>query len=144
MRNLCSPDAWSRSGGTAAKVLIEYEDYGVAFAAERLLDRHGYSVAVCGGPKHLRGRRCPLVTSGECPLVDRADVVVHGLDPACGANRAVLETIRRTRPERRVVVEAAESARVDYRQLLDGCEVVSFPMHSNALVKAVERAAQSG
>ena len=144
MRYLRSPDAWSRSGGTAAKVLIEYEDYGVAFAAERLLDRHGYSVAVCGGPKHLRGRRCPLVTSGECSLVDRADVVVHGLDLECGANRAVLETIRRTRPERRVVVEAAESARVDSRQLLDGCEVVSFPMHSNALVQAVERAAHSG
>lgn len=140
-RNPRSPGAWSRAAGTA--VLIEYEDRGVAFAAERLLDRHGYSVAVCGGPTHLRGGRCPLVTSGECPLVDRADVIVHGLDLDRGANRAVLEEIRRTRPGRRIVVEATEPARMKHRQILDGCEVVSFPMRSNALVQAVERAVDS-
>jgi DNA-binding NarL/FixJ family response regulator len=97
-------------------------------------------VAVCGGPEHLRGRACPLVATGECALVDQADVVVNGLGLERRDDRAVLEAIRRTRPERRVVVEATDRVADRHRELLEGCDVVAFPMRTDALVRAVEHA----
>ncbi|GMU79725.1 MAG: hypothetical protein AMXMBFR46_25150 [Acidimicrobiia bacterium] len=120
------------------KVLLEYADYGVAFAAERILERHGYAVAVCGGPDHLRGRQCPLVASGTCPLVEGADVVLNGLDLTRRENRAVLAAVRGASGERRVIVEVSEPVSARHRELLEGTEIVLFPMRAHDLVEAVE------
>jgi hypothetical protein len=122
------------------RVLIENSDYGTAYAAERILERRGYEVSVCGGPDHLRGRRCPLVAEGRCELVDDADVVVHGLDPDRPDHRAVLAALREERPSVPIVAEMTAAAAERHADLLEGCTVVSFPVTTEPLRAAVRTA----
>ncbi len=58
------------------------DDIGTACAAR------GWETFVCDGP--CAGHSCPLVEGGVCPVVDRAHLVVNGLDPG----RAEVEALR--------------------------------------------------
>ena len=65
------------SGGPRRRILVEAEDAGVRAAALTALGKAGYEVETCAGPRP--GHPCPLLAGAPCPLVDRADVVVHAL-----------------------------------------------------------------
>ena len=60
----------------------------------------GLDVAFCSGPGDDPGV-CPLLLGQRCALVDRADVVLHGLSPGLG----VAAAIHRQRRELPLVVE---------------------------------------
>jgi hypothetical protein len=137
MASLRRPGQWEQSATQRPRVLIEHADYGVAFAAERILERKGYDLAVCGGPDHLRGARCSLVSQGRCELADKADVVVHGLNPDHAEYREVLCALRAHRPELPVVVEVKARVAQRHTGLLDDCTTLEFPMRSSTLEEAV-------
>ena len=62
------------------RVLFESPDGAEAHAVWSLLDRHGYDTMWCAGPSGRPSRECSLVRVGNCPLVDRADIIVNTLD----------------------------------------------------------------
>ena len=135
------PDHWAPASlPSRPRVLIEHSDLGVAFAAERVLDRDGYDVAVCGGPLHLRRERCPLVDGTGCALVEQADVIVQGLNLSRDVHCEVTRAVREHRPELPVVIEATADDASRHAPLLEGCTTVPFPMTRAGLEDAVRGA----
>lgn len=63
-------------------VLVEHADGATRWAAERSLRREGFDVVTCPGPSSHRD--CPLLTRGECDLLDRADRVLNGISGRAG------------------------------------------------------------
>lgn len=60
-------------------VLIEHPGSLVLLDHREQLEAAGYEVVTCRGPRSLPDGTCPLVTSGDCPLAARADVIVNAL-----------------------------------------------------------------
>lgn len=136
-----TPPRWPASSSPSRpRVLVEHDDLGVAAAAERILERDGYDVAVCGGPSHLRRGRCPLVEGHGCALVEDADVVVQCLNLGWGPHREVTRAVRRHRPGLPVVIEATPGDVADRAPLLEGATTLGVPMTRAALEGAVRRA----
>lgn len=54
-------------------------------------------VFVCSGPEH--GHTCPLVDEGCCPIVDRADVILNGLDPTRTEVAALFDVVAARYPD---------------------------------------------
>jgi hypothetical protein len=127
------------------RVVIEHDDGAWQSAAARALERAGFDVACCGGPRQLPRGRCPLVEGTGCPLIDQADVVVNGLGLRDPANRALLEALEATHPEIPLVVEAPRSALAAFADELDRCHTVPFPVRSSkVLVETVCDALERG
>jgi hypothetical protein len=122
------------------RVLVEHADYAFAFAAENILERNGYDVDVCRGPDHIPGGRCPFVRNARCDLVDRADVVFHGLNPDRAKDRAVLGALQGERPELPVVVELTPASARRDATVLEGCITVPFRMTSAEFEDALRAA----
>jgi len=120
------------------RVLVEHEDGAVQCAAERILREAGYDTATCGGPTTFRRARCPVVTTGRCPLADDADVIVHALNPDRPRNADVLNALRARYPEVPIVVEVPDPALGHLADLLAGCHTLRFPMTRQSLLQAVE------
>lgn len=129
--------------GRRPTVLVESEDGAVQWAAQRALERQGYDVLVCGGPKNLPRHHCPLVTSGYCPLVERADVIFNTLPLADLRNLAVVEALKREATGTPVIVEVACPSVERQAEALSGCRVLFSPVGSAELVEEV-RAALGG
>lgn len=123
-----------------ARVLVENADAGVGYAMQNLLKDEAFDVQYCGGPDHLRGHRCPLVTEGRCALVEGADVVVHSLNPDRPDQAAVLRAIKKLHPDTPVVVEVPTPAREAHADLLEGCTIVPMPATRTAIIDGVRRA----
>jgi hypothetical protein len=71
-----TPRTWPEPSGKT-RVLVEHPDAAVSAAYELILEDAGYEVATCAGPAaHGEGVDCPLLSGGECSLVEGADVVV--------------------------------------------------------------------
>jgi hypothetical protein len=100
----------------------------------RVLRESGYEVSLCAGPES-RSSGCPLVVSGQCALVEDAQVVVHALDQADGSNRDVLAALMRSAPETPIIVEAGLVAEEQSGKV----RRVRFPMSRAALVDAIQR-----
>lgn len=118
------------------RVLVECDDPTIQDGLERVLRESGYTVSLCGGPAS-RGSGCPLVISGQCGLVDDAQVVVHALDHTDHSNREVLAALVQNAPDTPIVVETgliAEGESGDVRR-------VRFPMSRAALLDAIQRVA---
>ena len=124
--------SWPERTGRA-RVLVEDTDPASAWAAQHLLERQGYDVAVCGGPEALGG--CPLVEEGCCPLAQDADVVFTSLRLSRPGNRQVVEAVAARWPDRPLIVEATRPDADTHADLLDGCRLLVAPVTS----KAVER-----
>jgi hypothetical protein len=69
---------WSKPNGQL-HVLVEHPDLDGLDTRGAVLRAAGYEVALCAGPQAGSRRdrtTCPLVSGGDCTLVDHADVVV--------------------------------------------------------------------
>ncbi len=115
-------------------VLVECDDPMIQDGLERVLRESGYVVSLCAGPAS-RSFGCPVVVSGQCGLVEDAQVVVHALDHADSSNRKVLAALVQSSPDTPIVVEAglvAEDQSGDVRR-------VRFPISRAALLDAIQR-----
>jgi hypothetical protein len=104
------------------------------------LERQGFAVDVCGGPEHVDGGRCTLLATGDCPLVERADVLVHSLNLDRLEHRRVFMAIRSRRPDLPVVVEMPRPAIERHERLLTGCVTIPFPARTADLEDGIQRA----
>jgi len=95
---------WSSPGMVERRprVLVEDDRPALAISDFSLFRDAGLDVAFCSGPGDDPAA-CPLLSGQRCALVDRADVVLHGLSQGLG----IATAIRRQRPELPVVVEQA-------------------------------------
>jgi hypothetical protein len=121
-------------------VLLEVPDGAEAFSYWRFLTDKGYEVEWCPGPEGPPARRCPLVTSGHCELVERADVVVSALGLDRETCRNVVETRGRLHPETPVVVQASRKDFARWGRLLEGNRPLRTPVSRRSLLDSVEDA----
>jgi hypothetical protein len=131
---MMSQGLMSQSATALPRVLVECDDPTIQDGLERVLRESGYAVSICAGPAS-RSSGCPLVLSGQCGLVEDAEVVVHTLDPVDPSNREVLAALARHSSDTPVVIEAhliAEDQSGDVRR-------VRFPMSRATLIGAVQQ-----
>jgi hypothetical protein len=84
---------WSSPRSGRTRVLVESSDAVEQWAFETALGDAGYDVAVCDGPSY-HGAPCPLIRTGDCPLVAGADVIVNRFRLCEPANQDVLRAVR--------------------------------------------------
>jgi hypothetical protein len=125
-------------------VLLESPDGAEAHAVWKLLDRHGYDTMWCPGPSGHPARACSLVVSGHCPLVDRADLIVHALDHSDGQCVEVtrhLDSLEDVATQSKpVVVVTPTTAVPEAAGSLPHCDVVPGPLRSRVLLRLVTQA----
>lgn len=151
------PEDWPEHSGKP-RVLIENPDRADLWAHADVLREAGYDVALCGGPiaetEHVPWYRrpfsadsqpverrqrvlCPLVTGGDCPLVEGADVVVSTTQLTDG--REILATLS-ARSSPVLVVEGTTSQLERDSDAIGDSVEVTLPILPQQLVQAVERA----
>ncbi|HVC69656.1 MAG TPA: hypothetical protein VNC61_05255 [Acidimicrobiales bacterium] len=126
--------------GRRSRVLLEVPDGAEALAYWRLLTNNGYDVEWCPGPEGPPALRCPLVTSGHCELIDRADVVVSALGLDQEPCRHVIESRSRLHPETPVVTQASREAFTRWAELVEGDQPLPTPVCGEALLGSVQDA----
>ncbi|HXZ62034.1 MAG TPA: hypothetical protein VEG62_04770 [Acidimicrobiales bacterium] len=130
--------SWERDDRATPRVLIESADGAEAHAAWRLLQREGYRTMWCPGPRSGPGAQCVLSQSGQCPLVDEADVVVSALDvrdPACACVVRDLDAVAKDKP---VVVVAPVDKVAGLTGELGSARVVPGPLSATAVLGALD------
>jgi DNA-binding NarL/FixJ family response regulator len=103
-------------------VVIESSRTAASDALVASLVREGFDVATCAGPRNVGD--CPLVTTTDCHLVERADAVIHDLDLDDPVDRDVLWMLRSRYPELQVIVETSTDNARRHQDDLAGCIVV--------------------
>ena len=131
-----SPQPWPWVG--QPRVLIEHPDESAGLALASILRRAGYAVAVCPGPE--RSEHCPLTGPEGCAVAHGADVVVSSLGLERLEAREVLQALRLRRPETPLVVEVPPGDNADWRDLLEGCDLIVSPVVPEQLVTCVRAA----
>jgi hypothetical protein len=128
---------WSSPGltGRRPRLLVEDGRPAAAVSDFSLFRDAGFDVAFCGGPDGGPGD-CPLLRGQRCVLADRADVVLHGLDPGLG----VAAAIRRQRPELPVVVERPRQPDGTVASAPAGCVPLGYPCSVRGQIDALLRA----
>ncbi|MEZ5169291.1 MAG: hypothetical protein R3A49_00920 [Acidimicrobiia bacterium] len=129
---------WRDSDRDRPRVLIEHHGVAESEVVARILGEAGYVVATCEGPDASHGTACTMSKTGDCSLVDEADLVYHGLRVSDEVNREVLASIRRRYPDTPVIVEAAGPTLERYAEELEGFTTVAFPATSAGILRAVE------
>lgn len=117
------------------RVLIEDSHPALAISDFSLFEQAGLDIAFCSGPGE-DPPACPLLRGEPCPLLARAEAVLHCLDPALG----IAAAIRRQRPGLPVVV--GQRRRPDGHQppAPDGCTSLPYPASVKGQIDAVWRA----
>lgn len=131
-----SPQPWPWQG--QPRVLVEHPDEAAGLTLASVLRHAGYSVAICPGPEH--SGRCPLAGPEGCAVAHGADVVVSSLGLDRPEAREALQALRARRPETPLVVEVAPGQEAEWRELLEGCDVVVSPVAPEQLVARVRGA----
>ena len=134
------PPTWgsTKGPGRFPYLLVEDDDPVLALSDFRLFKSAGFSVAHCTGPG-ANPTACPLLCNQLCSLVDSADVVLHGLDPALDLAAA----IRHSHPHLAVVsvargrYERSDAARGVLREDADLSATSSIGTQLHALRKAL-------
>jgi hypothetical protein len=126
---------WGSSGAGAARprVLIEDDHEALAISDFSLFEQAGLDVAFCSGPGSDPGA-CPLQRGELCPLLARADAVLHGLDPALG----IATAIRHHYPALPVVAEQRDGP--GGALVPEGCTPLPYPCSVRGQIDAVWRA----
>lgn len=139
-RQLPYPDrAWDRDN-RRRRVLVESSDPSIAWAAETILGRAGYEVAVCWGPATLPGSACPMVECGRCALAQGADAIVQSFGLFEHDRFPILHALRTHAPKIPICVEVPGPARDTFGDDLKGCTVIDQPMTPQRLLDAIEKA----
>ncbi len=135
---------WDHRAGTPEteprrrRVLIEDADGADAYAYWQVLTDNGYEAQWCPGPEGHLGGKCPLVASGHCDLLDKADVVVSALGIDNERAREVVGAIKRLHPQTPVVVQASHREFERWADLMEGSRVLPTPVTRRALLGSVE------
>jgi hypothetical protein len=126
-----APPAWT-ADDSGPRVLIEHPDPDVRYVLGRQLSERGYSVRGCGGPSADGG--CPILAEQPCPAVDGAEFVVNGL-LGDSRGRLIARRIRRSHPDKRIVVEATDwmAAQVDTTPDSDTATRRVYPLRTDAV-----------
>jgi hypothetical protein len=128
---------WLSAGmdGRRPRLLVEDDRPALAVSDFSLFREAGLDVAYCSGPGDDPGA-CPLLRGQRCALVDRADVVLHGLSPELG----IAAAIRRQRPELPVVVEQQRHQDGTTDPVPAGCLPLRYPCSVRGQADALLRA----
>jgi hypothetical protein len=138
---------WQRRDEEVAprpRVLFESPDGAEAQAVWSLLRRQGYETMWCPGPPGNDASACELIRTGHCRLLAEADVVVSALDPldgSCDEVARYLDAGARDGTSPKPVVVVPRRAKRDRVPVLAHSDIVSGPLSSKALLRAVARAA---
>jgi hypothetical protein len=137
MRQRVPRTTWGAPGtGTGRpRVLIEDDRQALAISDFSLFEQAGLDIAFCSGPGG-DPRACPLLCGEPCPVVGRAEAVLHGLDPALG----IAAAIRRQHPGLPVVVEPRRSPGADQPSAPEGCTTLPCSSSVQGQIGAVWRA----
>ena len=137
MRQRVPRTTWGSPGaGTGRpRVLIEDDHQALAISDFSLFEQAGLDIAFCSGPG-ADPRACPLLCGEPCPVVARAEAVLHGLDPALG----IAAAIRRQHPGLPVVVEQRRGPGGDQPPAPEGCTALPCPSSVKGQIDAVWRA----
>jgi hypothetical protein len=139
-RRWVGPVVTETGEGRRSRILLEMTDGAEAVAYWRLLKENGYEVEWCPGPEGPPAQRCPLVTSGRCELVERADVVVSALGLDKESCRKVVAARGRLHPETPVVTQASRSDFARWANLVEGDQPLPTPVCERALLRSLEDA----
>jgi hypothetical protein len=115
------------------RVLIEDDHEALAISDFSLFEQAGLDVAFCSGPGE-DPRTCPLLRGEPCPVLARADAVLHGLDPDLG----IAAAIRRQHPGLPVVAEQRHGPGGTLAP--EGCTPLPYPCSMKGQIDAVWRA----
>ena len=137
MRQRVPRRAWNSPDvtGRRPRLLVEDDHPALAISDFSLFADAGFDVAFCSGPGRASAA-CPITHGQECPVLARADVVLHGLDPSLG----IAAAIRQRRPDLAVVVEQRRRADGEPRPVPDGAEPLAYPCSVGGQVEALRRA----
>jgi len=136
-----SPDTGPElAGGRQRRVLLEMPDFAEAWASSKLLGRAGFEVAWCPGPDDSPGRRCPLVGTGSCPLVEDADAIVSTLRLDEGPSRQVLEALGRRHSTPPVIVPCTRHQAEHWPPALEGLQPLTLPVTPTKLLTTLDAA----
>jgi len=137
MRQRVPRRRWASPGltGRRPRLLVEDDRPALAISDFSLFQAAGFDVAYCCGPGS-DPRACPLLSGQRCALVDGADVVLHGLDPALG----IAAAIRGQRPELPLVVEQHREEDGTAEPVPDGCVPLVFPCSVSGQIAVLLRA----
>jgi hypothetical protein len=141
-RSKVAPVPWGDAHPSRVRVLLECPPEESPHLVASLIEREGFAVEVCEGPS---AGACPLITSGACALVDRADVVVNLLE-ASDAGRQVAPAIESMRRSPALVVErprpgtARRLAVPGAPAVSTGAMVLHPPLTRRSLIEAIKEA----
>ena len=128
-----TPQPWPWSG--RARVLVEHADEAAGLAFASALRRAGYAVAVCPGPESPD--LCPLAGHEGCAIAHDADAVFFSLGLGGPATREILQALKTSFPNTPIVVEATAREAGEWRELVEGCELVPPSVTPDQLVTLV-------
>lgn len=128
---------WSSVGvaGRRPRLLIEDDRPALAISDFSVFHDAGLDVAFCSGPGDDPGA-CPLLRGQRCTLVERADVVLHGLSPGLG----IAAAIHQQRPDLPVVVEQHRQPDGTAELVPAGCLPLGYPCSVRGQADAVLQA----
>jgi hypothetical protein len=128
---------WSSPGADTGRprVLIEDNHPALEVSDFSLFEQAGLDIAFCSGPGQ-DPRTCPLLRGEPCPVLARADAVLHGLDPDLG----IAAAIRRQHPGLPVVIEQCRRPGGDLPPAPEGCTPLPYPSSVKGQIDAVWRA----
>jgi hypothetical protein len=129
-RTWCSPGADTGR----PRVLIEDDHQALAISDFSLFEQAGLDIAYCSGPGG-DSPACPLLRGERCPVLARAQAVLHGLDPGLG----IAAAIRRQYPGLPVVVEQHRRPGGDLPPAPEGCTPLPYPSSVGGQIGAVWR-----
>lgn len=137
MKQRASRSEWfsPHLSGHRPRLLIEDDRPALAISDFSLFHDAGFDVAFCSGPGD-DPHACPVISGQACPLLQAADVVLHGLDPALGITAA----IRRRCPQLPVVIEQRSYEDGSVGEVPDGCLPLRYASSVSGQVAAVRQA----
>ncbi|HEX6725264.1 MAG TPA: hypothetical protein VF073_08440 [Gaiella sp.] len=119
------------------RALVENPDGAELWAYAETLREAGYDVATCAGEHPDGSDRCPLLETGNCALVEGADVVVS----TCSIQRGDrLLAVLGSQGSTPVVFEAPAPDFERFAHLAGNATLVATPVTAQALVQAVAQA----
>lgn len=144
MRGRSKQEPWSDEPDPRIRVLLECEPESSPSALAAVIERQGYSVRTCEGPRH---GGCVLLENGACALVDGADVVVNLLNETAAGSR-IRDAVAGTRRPPAVVAEmaSAQSRHASGEKTgpptvdMDRITVIESPVDTKKLITAIEEA----